>query len=262
MNHISLQMFTLREHTATPADLENTLEKLREIGLTTIQYTVPDAFGIRETKRLLDTYGITNDSDFCDVLQLEEREALTLERCEILETDHIRTNSIPHSLTQSAAGYKMFAHYLNEATTELKRHGKKLMYHFHAFEFRRFGDKTGLQILLEETDPAVIQLLPDTHWIHSGGKEILPFLETYRDRFDYVHVKDFAIGSMGPTWESRPICFAPVGEGNLNWAPVLDWIRANGITSVAIEQDECYGRDPFDCVKSSFDFLRANGVNV
>ena len=87
------------------------------------------------------------------------------------------------------------------------------------------------------------------------------FLEQYKDRYTYVHTKDFALSKMGDTWESRPICFAPVGEGNLNWAEILDVCKRNNVQSYAIEQDDCYGRDPFDCVESSFNYLMKIGVN-
>lgn len=155
----------------------------------------------------------------------------------------------------------MFARYLNEAAAELKRHGRKLLYHFHAFEFIRFNDTTGIEIILSETDPEAIEIIPDTHWIQSGGKSPKEFLEQYKNRYTYVHTKDFAISEMGDTWESRPICFAPVGEGNLNWSEILEVCKNNSVQSYAIEQDDCYGRDPFDCVESSFNYLMKMGVN-
>ena len=76
-----------------------------------------------------------------------------------------------------------------------------------------------------------------------------------------MHAKDFTIGRMGQTWEARPIQFAPVGEGALDWKSILKVCRDNEVRSYAIEQDDCYGRDPFECVKSSYDFLKKCGVD-
>lgn len=261
MSKISLQMYTMREHTKSMDDLKHTLEKLREIGFTALQYSVPDSFDVKEVKKAFDSLGIINDSVFCPCLKLEERTTAVLEQCELFGTDYIRIDAIPKGLSSSSAGYKMFAHYLNESTADLKKLGKKLLYHFHAFEFVRFGNTTGIEILLSESDPEVVQIIPDTHWIHSGGKSVTDFLEKYKDRYDYVHTKDFAIGEMGATWEARPIKFAPVGEGNLDWKNIIDICKSNNVISYAIEQDDCYGRDPFDCVKSSFNYLKAMGVD-
>ena len=107
----------------------------------------------------------------------------------------------------------------------------------------------------------MIQLNPDTHWIHSSGRNICTFLEKYKDRYNYIHTKDFGIDKVGPTWESRPIKFAPVGAGNLEWEPVIELCKKNQVKIYAIEQDDCYGEDPFECVKTSFDNLKKLGVD-
>lgn len=261
MSKISLQMYTLRDYTKSINDLDNTLCKLKDIGFSMLQYSVPLSFDVNEVLRLFESYGIKNDSVFCSCLSLEEKAKDIIKQCELFDTDYIRIDSIPTSLASSAAGYKMFAHYLNEATSEIKKHNKKLLYHFHAFEFIRFGDTTGIEILLAESDPSVVQIIPDTHWIHSGGKSVTDFLTKYKDRYEYVHTKDFAIGEIGATWEARPIEFAPVGEGNLDWEPIIKVLKDNNVSSFAIEQDSCYGRNEFDCVKSSFDYLKKMGVD-
>lgn len=260
MSNISLQMYTMRAHTQTMSDLEKTVEKLAAIGFRKLQYSIPACYDYREVKKIFDKYGIENDSVFCGSLYVEEQTKRILNECELFGTDHVRIDSIPGGLSSTAAGYKMFAHYLNEVTHELKAHGIKLLYHFHAFEFIRFGEKSGIDIFLDETDPEAIQIIPDTHWVQSGGRVILDFFEKYKDRYDYIHTKDFGIGHMGSTWEARPIEFAPVGEGNIDWKPILDFCKKQGVKSYAIEQDECYGRDEFECVKSSFDFLTRMGV--
>lgn len=262
MGKISLQMYTMREHTKTEADLGRTLEKLADIGFTTLQYSVPGQFDVNEVRRMFEANGLHNDSVFCPCLSLAERAPDVLRQCELFGTDHVRMDSIPSGLSSTPAGYRMFAHYLNECAAPYRAAGVKLLYHFHAFEFIRFGDTTGIEILLAESDPSVIQIIPDTHWIQSGGRNPVEFLSRYRDRYDYVHTKDFGIGYQGATWEARPIKFAPVGEGNLDWRPILDLCRENGVKSYAIEQDDCYGRDAFDCVRSSFLFLRKMGVEA
>lgn len=261
MSKISLQMYTMREHTKTLSDLANTVGKLKDIGFENLQYTIPKKFDAKEVKKIFNENKMKNDSVFCSCMELEEISKSVISQCELFETNHIRIESIPSSLTSTASGYKMFAHYLNEVGTEYKKAGKKILYHFHAFEFKRFGDKTGIEIFLDETDPEVIALNPDTHWIHSGGKNICEFLEKYKDRYDYIHTKDFAIGNMGSTWEARPIIFAPVGEGNLEWKPIIELCKKNKVKIFAIEQDDCYGRNEFECVKSSFEYLKKTGVD-
>lgn len=261
MSKISLQMYTMREHTKTISALADTVGRLKEIGFENLQYSVPQHFDVKEVKKIFDENNIKNDSVFCPCMELESRAKETIEQCEIFGTNSVRIDSIPKSLTESPSGYKMFAHYLNEVSAEYQKAGLKILYHFHAFEFKRFGDMTGIEIFLNETNPEVIALNPDTHWIHSGGKNVCQFLEEYKDRYDYIHTKDFAIGAMGDAWEARPIIFAPVGEGNLNWNPIIELCKKNEVKIFAIEQDDCYGKDEFECVKTSFDNLKKLGVD-
>lgn len=261
MSKISLQMYTLREHTKTLGDLENTLGRLKEIGFENLQYSVPGTFDAKEVIKLFEAAQMKNDSVFCPWLQLEEKAGEMIEQAQMFGTKYLRIESLPNALATTAAGYKAFAHSLNELAQPYKKAGMKILYHFHAFEFIRFGNTTGIEIFLAETDPEVIQLNPDTHWIHSGGRNICGFLEKYKDRYDYIHTKDFGIGTIGPTWESRPIIFAPVGEGNLEWEPIIALCKKNGVQIYAIEQDECYGADPFVCVKTSFENLKRLGVD-
>ena len=35
-----------------------------------------------------------------------------------------------------------------------------------------------------------------------------------------------------------------------------------GVKYVLIEQDNCFGKDPFECLKSSFEFLKSKGLEV
>lgn len=261
MSKISLQMYTMRNLTKTIEGLEETVGKLADIGFENLQYTIPKTFDAKEVKRIFDANKIKNDSVFSPWLRLEEDFSKVISECELFETDHVRIESLPNALATTAAGYKAFAHALGELAEPYKKKGIKILYHFHAFEFIRFGDTTGIEIFLKETDPEVIGIIPDTHWVHSGGKNICDFFEKYKDRYDYMHAKDFGIGTVGPTWESRPIEFAPVGEGNLDWIPIIDVCKKNNVKIFAIEQDDCYGKDPFECVKTSFNNLKKFGVD-
>ena len=52
--------------------------------------------------------------------------------------------------------------------------------------------------------------------------------------------------------------FGEVGEGNLEWTEIIDQAIASGAQYLLIEQDDQYGRDPFDCLRTS----RANLLDL
>ena len=53
---------------------------------------------------------------------------------------------------------------------------------------------------------------------------------------------------------------AVVGEGNINFDRVLEKAAAGGTEYLLIEQDDCNGEDPFDCLHRSLKYLRARGI--
>jgi sugar phosphate isomerase/epimerase len=50
------------------------------------------------------------------------------------------------------------------------------------------------------------------------------------------------------------VAMAPIGEGNLDWNEFLPALETAGSKWICVEQDQCL-RDPFDCMKSSYDYL-------
>ena len=52
---------------------------------------------------------------------------------------------------------------------------------------------------------------------------------------------------------------APVMEGNLNFDGILKALEGSCCRYLLVEQDDCYGASPFDCLKASYDHLAAAG---
>ena len=67
-------------------------------------------------------------------------------------------------------------------------------------------------------------------------------------RVPIIHLKDKeVVAKDGPV-------MAAIGEGNLDWPHILPACAQAGVEIYAVEQDICR-RDPFDCLRSSFEFL-------
>ena len=54
---------------------------------------------------------------------------------------------------------------------------------------------------------------------------------------------------------------APIGEGNLNWNRIFKSAEAAGTRYMLVEQDNCNGEDPFECLRRSYEFLSACGFH-
>jgi len=53
---------------------------------------------------------------------------------------------------------------------------------------------------------------------------------------------------------------APVYEGNMNFDAILAAAEDAGTEYALVEQDECYGEDPFACLARSYENLKAKGL--
>jgi len=129
--------------------------------------------------------------------------------------------------------------------------GLSVGYHNHSFELEKFGAKTGLAILFDESDAALTAEI-DTYWIQHGGGNPGAWIRRVAGRSPLVHLKDMVIA------EGKPV-MAEVGEGNLDWPDILAACREAGVEWYIVEQDHCR-RDPFDSLAMSLQNLREMGI--
>ena len=160
----------------------------------------------------------------------------------------------------------------NEMAARLAEHGIALYYHNHHIEFAKYDGEYVLDII-RETAP-LLKFELDVHWIHRGGKDPVSVLKDYAGLVDLVHLKDYRIGQLPPnayefqqagdfqafrTAFEGVVQFAEVGEGNLDFQSIIDQSLSSGAKYLLVEQDNQYGRDPFDCLATSRDNLIALG---
>ena len=153
-----------------------------------------------------------------------------------------------------AAGYRSFIAESRPTLLKLKAAGIAFGYHNHAHEFERSGEgrKTLYDIFLDEADD-LIQLEVDLYWVDHAGVNPERIAERARGRMPVIHLKDKeVVDPDGPV-------MAAIGEGNLDWKHLIPACEAAGVRWYAVEQDVCR-RDPFDCLRSSYEFLAGFGL--
>ena len=263
MPQIGLQMYTCRNHMSTDKELCTTLERVRAIGYRNVQISCPPFLTLSQLAQRLKDADLRADSLFCSVKNILGQLSQIEKDAGILNTDVLRTDSIPEELRSSADGYRRFAQLLNQQGEALHNIGIRYIYHFHSFEFVSFdtsdsesgGSVRGIDILLENTDPRWVFFQPDVFWLTCAGVEVSRFLRRFDKRAFYLHVKDYAIRQLEGAIESVPFHFAPVGEGNLDWEAILPAAKEVGITQFVVEQDQCEG-DVFLSIEKSYRNLK------
>lgn len=261
-SQLAAQMYTVREHTRTAADLAESLKKLSAIGYPAVQMSAVGAMNgpapevnAARARRMLDDYGLKCIATHRNWDALAKETDAEIEFHRTLGCDFAAIGGIPGVYgDQGADGYRRFAQDALPVIARLKAAGIRFGYHNHAHEFERFGPerRTFLDVLIDEGGPDLM-LEIDVYWVDHAGVNPVRLVERCPGRVPVIHVKDKeVVAKDGPV-------MAPIGEGNLDWDGILPACAAAGVEWYAVEQDE-YRRDPFDCLRSSYRYLTARGL--
>lgn len=150
--------------------------------------------------------------------------------------------------------WKRTAALLNERASALKPFGIALGYHNHNMEFAPLGSgMTGWDILVRETDPALVNFELDLGWTSAAGLDPVAELGKLKGRVKAVHVKD-----VKPTTQSNYILAqdpTEVGSGRLDWAKILPAAQVAGVQHYYVEQEPPFTMDRLAAVTKSYGFL-------
>jgi sugar phosphate isomerase/epimerase len=153
----------------------------------------------------------------------------------------------------TADDWKATADFLNAKGAALEKVALRLSYHNHNVEFRPVGDSSGLDILLDRTDPKLVHFEMDVGWVAAGGADPIKILEQRKGRFRMMHVKDLEASTKANyVLRQDP---AEVGNGMLPWPKILDVAYATGVRKFFVEQEPPFKGDPLDSIAISAKYL-------
>ncbi len=249
---LGAQLYTVREFTKTPEDVRRTFEKVRDIGYEAVQVSGFGPIEPEAVAQIAQATGLKIVATHISYQRIAEEPDAVIAEHKLWDCPHVAIGGMPQEF-RHAAGFHRFAVEASKAVRPLIEAGLSFSYHNHSFELERFGDRLGLEILYDDSDPAMFSAEIDTYWIQHGGANPVTWLQRLRDRMKIVHFKDMAIVDGKQT-------FAEVGEGNLEWPQIIQACRDAGVEWYLIEQDVCQ-RDPFESLAISFRNLRQLGLH-
>jgi sugar phosphate isomerase/epimerase len=250
---IGLQLYTVREQTVR--DMPGTLRRVAEIGYGAVEFAGWGSSMPREIREVLDGEGIRAIGAHVPFVDLETRPLQALAECAIVGCDWVVVPSVPEGWRSSPEQVGRLGERLNSLGELCRAEGLRLAYHNHDVEFMPLdgadrpdgnGALTAWSIVAAETSPELVDLELDLYWAAFAGREPHEVLRAAGDRIRLVHMKDMAAD------EARSD--APVGEGSLPWAAILEAAEEARVEWFIIEQDE--PRDAFADVERSLRNLR------
>ena len=243
---VGAQLYTLRAQMQTPEDIEATLARVAEIGYKYIQLS-GFAFEAESMRALCDKLGLEVKLTHTAAERILDDTQTVIAEHKTLGCPYVGLGGMPFQYRFGGAAE--FIKDFTPAMEALHDAGLKFQYHNHSFEFERFGGETLFDVLVSKSDPALMGFTLDTYWVQHGGVDVVDLIRKLKGRIDVCHYKDMAIIEN----EQR---YAPIGHGNLNWPGILAAFEDTSTQYAFVEQDDCYGADPIEELRKSFEFLK------
>jgi len=155
--------------------------------------------------------------------------------------------------TLEADDWKRTADFLNEKGAALAKLGLRLAYHNHGVDFAPLGDGNGngYRILLERTDPKVLDFELDIGWAVAQKQDVAALFKLLGDRLTLLHLKDVK----RPGRAVMDLASTDVGTGMVRWDQVRGLMRHSRVAHAFVEQETPFPTTPMDAVKNDYRFL-------
>lgn len=246
---IAVQLYTLRDQ--TEKDFVGTVRKVAEMGYAGVEFAGYGGLSGSELKKLLDDCGLRAAGTHAGLDKLRNNLAGEIEFAQTVGYKHIGVPWTPPELRSTADACKRFAEWMNETGAMVSAAGLTLVYHNHDFEFQTVEGVRVLDLFMQHTDPALVQMELDCFWAVKAGVDPAEYIRKYPGRVPLLHIKD-----MTPAPDST---FAEVGEGVIDWKPVFAAAATGGAQWYIVEQDRCQ-RPSLESVQISIQNLRKWGM--
>jgi sugar phosphate isomerase/epimerase len=230
---LGAQLYTVRQEAAR--DLPAVLEAVRKIGYTEVE-TYWDIYGhaAAELRRMISDHGLKVPSGHFNYDGLNSK----IDYAKSLGVQYVICPMLPESMWFTLDGYKRAADQFNIWGEKIHQAGMQFGFHNHNYEFRRFGDTTGFETMMNRCDPKLVCIEMDCYWITQAGGDALQMFQQYGNRIRLLHLKDRKPGF--PTTQVKDAAaehFTEVGAGTIHWQEILAAAEKNGVKHLFVERD-------------------------
>ena len=209
-------------------------------------------------KSLLQEAGLSVISLHTDLGSLEREAGAVAEEAGSFGTDRVVITGMYRFDYTDENAVRELARRLNKAGESLQKDGLSLLYHNHNVELLQV--RPGLrayEILLEDTDPALVSFEFDSFWFTDGGADAKAWMQKLGTRMKLWHVTDRGSRQNGPAM--TPILkqdSMELGTGNMDLDGLRVLAEAGGVEAVVLESHRNWiEKDPVRSLELSAKWL-------
>jgi sugar phosphate isomerase/epimerase len=256
---LGLQLFTVRA--PLRQDLDGTLKRIAGIGYEELETYGFDPAGLRyyglEAKTFaqrLKDLNLTTPSGHYDlnryvntgIDELKRYMDRCIEGARALEQSYI-TWPLVDADSRTIDKFKVVAERLNIAGEQARKAGLQLAYHNHDFEFVEQNGQRGYDVIMKETDPALVKLQVDLYWLARASQSPNELFRLAPGRFVMWHVKDVHKVSGD---------YTEVGNGSIDFTKIWPDAELAGLKHFFVEQGGNFTHDPIRSITDSAEYVK------
>lgn len=255
IERVGLELYTVRSEMAK--DVAATLARVAQIGYKEVEFAGYFRLPPGQVRALLDTNKMTSPSVHTAIEVLERDFDTQAAAAKVIGHQILIVPSLNTRALTTVDSWKDVARRFNALGRKAHDVGLRFAFHNHAVEPALTNGFRPYDILLGETDPAVVDFQMDLYWMIKAGGDPLAYFKSNPGRFTSVHVKDgtpspiLAKGGAGPKEEMAQ---RDVGAGSIDWAKIFEQRAQAGIRYFFVEHDNPTP-DPFMSITASYDYL-------
>jgi sugar phosphate isomerase/epimerase len=230
---LGAQLYTVRHE--AERDLPPVLEAVRKIGYTKVE-TYWDIYGhpAAELRRMINDHGLTAPSGHFNYDGLDSK----IDYAKSLGVEYVICPILPESMWLTLDSYKRAADQFNIWGEKIHQAGMQFGFHNHNYEFRRFGDTTGFETMMNRCDSKLVCIEMDCYWITQAGGDPLQMFQRYGNRIKLLHLKDRKPGfPISQVKDAAAEHFTEVGAGTIRWREILAAAEKKGVKHLFVERD-------------------------
>ena len=243
---VGIQTYTIRD--AMEEDTQAALQMLKDVGYDFLETNERDYSRIpmADLKQAIDAVGLPVVSTHIGSEAVAPGGDLQsgIDAAKALGAEYAVLSWTPEQY-RSTEGYKTMAARFNEVGEAMLAEGIRFGYHNHHFEFWEIdGPRSGMDIYLEETDPAKVWFELDMFWTALGDADPIALFRAHPGRFKLCHIKDMNKAGL-VNYTKGDLDFGSihkglmvnVGEGDLDFESWLKMSDISGIEHLITEHD-------------------------
>lgn len=244
---LGLQLYTIRDCMTDEKSIDESFAKLAELGYYDIQTAGAPAVSHETFAALAKKHGLNIVGTHHKYLEIVNNIDETMKLHELYETKNIGIGGMPKEAREDYDELMRFIETYNNAAEIYAKHGFKLNYHNHQFEFVKIKNgKSLFDYMYENFDKDNISFVFDTCWAAYAGQDVRHWMEKLDGRIDILHLKDIKIFKNEEGKFENTMC--EIGNGNIWWDGVIEIAEKIGVKSYVVEQDKNF--EDGDCFKS------------